>query len=283
MKKIITTLLVSFFFTVTFSQELAVQGIARDTNGTARVNEGITLVFELYYLNTITNNPISIYTDSKSLVTDSFGVFSTTIDLSIDIESLISNKETYLKITEGTVIISNEKLKSVPYATSALNGVPTGSIMPYLGVTAPQGWLLCDGMPISVNNSTEALRELLGGANTPNLQGMFLRGTGMNPVNNQSGPALKANQGEAFKSHNHNDTFSIANGGNHNHSYNDRDINDAGSGGDYANGDGTPGRDVSRNTGLNGIHNHTINGSISVNGGNETRPVNYGVNYIIKL
>ena len=30
-------------------------------------------------------------------------------------------------------------------------------------------------------------------------------------------------------------------------------------------------------------HSHAINGSVSANGGTESRPVNYGVNYIIKL
>ena len=59
--------------------------------------------------------------------------------------------------------------------------------MPYVGTSAPAGWLLCDGSSIPVEDSTLALRTVLGSTNTPNLQGMFLRGTGMSPVNGRSG------------------------------------------------------------------------------------------------
>ncbi|NCG04156.1 MAG: hypothetical protein GWO82_02350, partial [Bacteroidetes bacterium] len=135
MNKIILTLCATFLSLFIYSQELAIQGIARNNNG-AKINQNITLTFELYYLD-VANNPNATFQAAKTLTTDGFGVFSTTIDLNRATESVISNNEMYLKISEGNTIISNEKLKTVPYATSALNGVPTGSIMPYMGNSAP--------------------------------------------------------------------------------------------------------------------------------------------------
>jgi hypothetical protein len=51
--------------------------------------------------------------------------------------------------------------------------VPVGSIVAYWGLSAPPGWLLCDGSDIP-QRLTE-LRQLVG-PKTPNLQGNFLHG-----------------------------------------------------------------------------------------------------------
>ena len=40
---------------------------------------------------------------------------------------------------------------------------------------------------------------------------------------------------------------------------------------------------TSRTTASAGNHTHTVKGNSNTTGGAETRPVNYGVNYIIKL
>lgn len=283
MNKIILTLCATFLSLFIYSQELAIQGIARNNNG-AKINQNITLTFELYYLD-VANNPNATFQAAKTLTTDGFGVFSTTIDLNRATESVISNNEMYLKISEGNTIISNEKLKTVPYATSALNGVPTGSIMPYMGNSAPAGWLLCDGSAIPVTDNTLALRTILGSSNTPNLKGMFLRGTGQSPVNNQLGPDLGGTQGDDIKSHSHNQgSLSTSTDGNHNHRLQHPRSDDEDSSG-YVSilGDDENFGSWDIGTTNSGDHSHSISGNTGSTGDSETRPVSYGVNYIIKL
>jgi hypothetical protein len=280
-KLLILSFLMSLTFATNYAQisatqaGIAIQGIARDANNTAIASENISFTFKLYYKD---NSSIeqTIFEESKSIMTDAFGVFSYIIDPTATNSSKFANNIAYLRITKGAVIISDEKLNHVPYAIAANNGVPTGSIMPYIGTTAPEGWLLCDGLTNVPQPS--ALYDLIG-STTPNLKGMFLRGTGISPENGQAGPALKTRQGDEFKSHNH----GVADNG-HNHSYNDiyysengGSVEVGGTGSGNSDGD-NKGFQISR------ISDKSTTG-ISVNhfGGTETRPVNYGVNYIIKL
>ena len=64
-------------------------------------------------------------------------------------------------------------------SSSSSSSSPTGSITAYIGLTAPAGWLLCDG---SEFNSAEfvALYNLLQSSYTPDLRGTFLRASGTN-------------------------------------------------------------------------------------------------------
>lgn len=293
MKKFILTLSVLFFTLLSFSQGIAIQGIARDDNNTARTNVNVALTFEVYYLNASNTNEV-VYTETPTLLTDSFGVFSHVLAVPNETESQFSNQELYLKISEGTTTISDELFKRVPLAYSASNGVPTGSIMPFVGSTAPTGWLLCDGGAIPVNSNTAALRTLLGSASTPNLQGMFLRGTGVNPVNSEPGPALNETQGDTFKSHSHEEgTLDLVNDGAHIHKITFKVDTIAGQGSDVDvyNRNSTTSNVMEsdeyteQNDGYDGRHDHGgIKGSTGNTGSEaETRPVNYGVNYIIKL
>ncbi|MDG2431508.1 tail fiber protein [Flavobacterium sp.] len=279
------TVAINYSQTTASAAGIAVQGIARDNNNTARVSATLSLTFRIYY-----GSNVQIYEDTKTVTTDAFGVFSIVLEPGDNNNIVIANTQAFLKISEGSTIISDEKLKQVPYAISAANGVPTGSIMPFIGTTAPAGWLLCNGsaLPSDVNGGA-ALRALIGN-NAPDLQGMFLRGTGTSPVNSQNGPALKGTQGDDLKSHLH-ASGSLVNStnGQHNHnSNNNRDLllvkKDTGN---------TPGTLDASNDEINvvatqnipndGNHTHTITGSTATTGGSETRPVNYGVNYIIKL
>lgn len=263
---------------------IAVQGIARDVNNTALTNQTINLTFTLYYLDASSIEQ-PIYKITKNLATDAFGVFSDVIDPTAINNSLFANNIAYLRIEKGSDVISDEKLRHVPYAVSANNGVPTGSIMPFIGTVAPEGWVLCNGAALPV--TAKALIAMVGN-NAPNLQGMFLRGTGTSPVNNQAGPALKATQNEDFKSHSHgNGTLTTDIAGNHNHTDGvfDRILRQNGGGTTDGLDNSATEPDVSTSVKMKdaGDHKHTISGVIASSGGSETRPINYGVNYIIKL
>jgi len=274
-----------------YAQGIAVQGIARDANNTAKISAPINFKFTIYY-----NKAGTVYTPvaiTQNLTTDAFGVFSYVIPATaLDNTTLLEN-ELYLKIEQLTApaaVISDEKLNHVPYAMSASNGVPTGSIMPYLGTTAPAGWVLCDGNVLPA--TAKALIDMVGN-NAPNLRGMFLRGAGENAnagMSANDGPALKAMQGDEFKSHQHS-SGSLVNSTNGAHNHRGTDpllnklvkytgVNTA------VNVDNNTGQFDLINAGEipdDGNHTHTISGSTAPIGGNETRPVNYGVNYIIKL
>lgn len=262
---------------------IAVQGIARDNNNTARISTPINLTFRVYY-----GANVLIYEIAKTVTTDAFGVFSVVLEPGATNNILMTNNQAFLRISEGGTIISDEILKQVPYAIAAANGVPTGSIMPYIGTTVPDGWVLCDGRSLSTISGSAALIALVG-TTAPNLQGMFLRGTGTSPMNNQPGPALKAMQGEELKSHQHSSgTLVNSTNGQHNHgstTNTNRLVSNEGNSTTEST-DYSPG-EINLHTSISipqdGNHTHTISGSTAPIGGNETRPVSYGVNYIIKL
>lgn len=266
---------------------IAVQGIARDANNTAMINQTINFTFTLYYLDASSAEK-PIYKITKNLTTDAFGVFSDVIDPTSVNNNLFANNIAYLRIEKGTDIISDEKLRHVPYAISANNGVPTGSIMPFMGTVAPEGWALCNGTALPL--TATALKAMIG-ANAPDLQGMFLRGAGANSnptYKDQPGPALNTFQDDTFQAHNH--PASVNDPG-HTHGYGDIFYSEGGKGGtvDVTSGIGINGNTDNDNKGLEirrttdgsgtGITVSTGNSGV----GNETRPINYGVNYIIKL
>jgi microcystin-dependent protein len=270
------------------SSGMSIQGIARDENNAAIANiDQLALVFTVYYLGA-GGSEQPILTKSASVKTDNFGVFSYVLDIDQSQYGLISSQSAYLKVVQGSVVFSNEKLQAVPYAIFAQNGVPTGSIMPFIGTVAPNGWLLCDGTAIPINAVTANLRTLLGTTTTPDLRAMFLRGAGTTTDNLHTGPTIKTVQQEDFKSHLHGVNINTSSAGAHNHTT--TFLND-----DYNNGGGNTGSGLTKDannvstsqhtlaTSTEGAHAHTINGFSFETGGAETRPINYGVNYIIKI
>ena len=266
------------------SSGMSIQGIARDENNAAIANvDQLGLVFTIYYLGT-GNSEQPILTRTANVKTDNFGVFSYVLDIDQTIYNQIGTHSAYLKVTQGSVVFSNEKLQAVPYSIFAQNGVPTGAIMPFVGTTAPQGWLLCDGSNIPVNDYTANLRTLLGTSTTPDLRAMFLRGAGSG--NSHTGPDLKTVQQDDLKSHLHGISLTTSSAGAHSHTtgFSNDDYN--GSGGTNKNGledDTNIGNNRTLPTSTDGNHTHTVSGNTSATGGTETRPINYGVNYIIKL
>ncbi|MGB0403742.1 MAG: tail fiber protein [Salibacteraceae bacterium] len=155
--------------------------------------------------------------------------------------------------------------------------VPAGSIIPFGGDTAniPAGFMLCDGSALAQVSYSElyaAIGKAWGGDatnfNLPDLRGRFLRGTDLNAGNDpdaavrnaintggNTGDEIGSVQGDEFGSHNHSGTYNVF----------------------YPSGIGGSSHRLHAMTG--GVA--TSGGSVLANGGNETRPVNANVNYII--
>ena len=162
---------------------------------------------------------------------------------------------------------------------------PPGTVVAYMGTTAPAGWLLCNGA--SVSRSTYAsLYAVIGNAsgsvdtnnfNVPDLRGRFLRGwnsdagttgvardpdatntnvltggRGVSSAGGNTGNSIGSLQYDGFKSHTHTE-HRTENGG----TFVDK--------GGY------------------GWPNWTYPTESGATGGNETRPANVYVNYIIKF
>ncbi|MDO6437139.1 tail fiber protein [Cyclobacterium sp. 1_MG-2023] len=271
--------------------DIAIQGIARDDNNTAKANAQISLTFEFFYFDSNNGNAkVEVGApQTVSLNTDAFGVFSHVISPAATNNSIFANQQIYLKITEGNVLVSEEKLKHVPYAIAANNGVPTGAIMPFVGATAPIGWVLCDGQSLTNINGAENLIALLGSTNAPDLRAMFLRGVGVNAdaqfADNRRDGGVNSTQQDSNMAHNHSVDLTTSNNGEHSHPLklmNRKFVNDGNSGSTAFNIQAQDGGVSTVKTDLSGIHTHAVSGNTSSEG-TESRPINYGVNYIIKL
>ncbi|MDA8640674.1 phage tail protein [Flavobacteriaceae bacterium] len=277
------------------STGISVQGIARDENNSALANEDqLGLNFKLYYLDS-SNSQQTILNKTGNVRTDAFGVFAFVIEISESAYIKIANTEAYLTVSQGDVVFSNEKLQAVPYAIFAQNGAPTGSITSFVGTTIPEGWLLCDGSAIPNNAYHQRLRDLVG-ANTPDLQGVFLRGTGTYDENH-SGPSLGQFQSDEFQEHQHDvGTLTVSSAGRHIHPFRADGVSPNGDNTvlDGQSAVGTLYDDEGmyeftdeswRPIDYAGTHTHPITGNTGIRGGDEyeTRPVNYGINWIIKI
>lgn len=196
-----------------------------------------------------------------------------------------------------------------------------GIIQPYGGSSAPSGWLICDGSS-ELRADYPELFAVVGTAfgtadgthfNVPDMRGRFLRGmddsvgrdpdragrTAMNAGGN-TGDNVGTLQAEDHLSHNHTGTSGSSLGVT-GHSVNESNVNLAhthntnqlsatpGATCAAAGGYSYP---ATASTSALGSHNHSVSvdshnlahtHTITANGGNETRPLNAYVNYIIKF
>lgn len=143
--------------------------------------------------------------------------------------------------------------------------VPAGTVLPFAGDTAPTGWAICNGDPVSRTDYAElftAIGELWGVGdgsttfNLPDMRGQFLRGLdtteGVDP--DFATRIVGSSQVDEFKNHQHNTFYGGIGGGNQ-----------------YP-------EDPYISNQLAGTAH-----AVSSSGGAETRPKNVAVNYIIKL
>jgi microcystin-dependent protein len=203
-------------------------------------------------------------------------------------------------IANPSEILPRQQLLSVPFAVSAQQAgqtqlaqtlaqssanilSPPGSVIAYMGTTAPPGWLLCDGSLVSRTNYA-ALFSVIGTSsgsgdgsttfNLPDMRGIFLRGVNgsrsdglADPDDNTTfrtnifsggnmGNSVGSYQADQFASHTHTTPYPYPALNNNGYTAHD------GSG-------GFPGA-------------MSFFQTVNATGGNETRPKNVYVNYIIK-
>lgn len=321
-KKLLLSLTIIFAFSATINAQtsdmgFSFQGYAIDPNGKAMASTAITVRFSITP-GTFTEEH-SLTTDAFGVfnaVVGNSSVAKKAEFKKIDFtkKSTIYSLKVEVKKTSGGVytIISNEPMKAVPYARYAFNGVPVGTIIAYGGDknNIPEGWLLCDGASL-LQTDYPQLYTIIGNSwgtsgssfNLPDLRGRFLRGVDRNMAGSPSGNDPDVNgrtasnaggntgnsvgsvQGDLFRSHVHYINLTTSSGGNHRHSLigkNASNIGGGNTGGDAAikNPDGSG--SYTTFTEYAGAHTHTVSGNSYNTGGNETRPVNAAVYYIIK-
>ncbi|MEN9381566.1 MAG: hypothetical protein RI940_447, partial [Bacteroidota bacterium] len=278
------------------STGISIQGIARDNTNNALANQTNFPVVVSIFTGAGTNEK-TLITQNANVNTDDWGVFSYTLPVTSADFFTISNNECWVRITNNNNVFVQEQLRAVPYAIQAQNGVPTGAIMAYLGSTAPSGWMLADGSAIPQTDSVYSKLKAIYGTNVPNLKGLFLRGTGTNgTTSTYVGPSLKATQADSYKAHTHPLTISGTTSNNGAHSHDARWFRDGSGIGALPNPidalDGNNPDGAARTmTRASGSHAHSLTVNVNTSStiqstiatSTETRPANYGVNYIIKI
>jgi microcystin-dependent protein len=309
--------LVFFLFFISlnfFAQGIAVQGIARDNASSAITGTLLPFTFSI----TQDDNTV-LYAEKQSITTDNYGVFSHIVKngnplgaamfSAIDFSIQNLKMKVMVKYNNIDIEVYNQPFQYTPYAhfaanaanaVNAANGVPTGSIIAFIGGnvnSAPPGWVKCEGQDLSPTSENAALIALVG-IKAPDLRGLFLRGTGTNlEIGNTlyAGPPLKEYQDMATEVHRHSilkANVKTEKAGSHRHNIerlpqdNRGNVNSSimsltdTSGSDEAwatvNGGGLAISSA-------GDHEHAVSGETEYTGGIETRPANFGVVYIIKL
>ena len=176
-----------------------------------------------------------------------------------------------------------------------------GTVMAWPTSTVPAGWLECNGAAVSRTTYAELYTKIgtTYGAgdgsttfNLPDYRGQFLRGqdggAGADPDaasrtdrgDGTTGDAVGTKQAAATASHTHSaGTLATASDGAHTHTVAYTTSN-RGTAGTLSVVESL-GSGSTATTSLNGAHTHAMSGSTASSGGNETRPKNVGVKFII--
>ena len=182
--------------------------------------------------------------------------------------------------------------RSTQIATTAFVGAesliaaPTGSVYTFAGATVPTGWLKCNGALLS-RTTYAALFAVIGttygagdGSTTfalPDLRGEFVRGFD-DARGVDTGRALGSAQAGQNASHTH--TASTSPAGGHNHVFENlarqSDLDRGAGNASLWSIDSS----VTQTTSAVGDHTHAI--TVDASGGNESRPRNVAMHYIIK-
>ncbi|MBR2771256.1 MAG: tail fiber protein [Bacteroidales bacterium] len=283
------------------------QAVVRNVNGVLLADSDVNLRVSLYPGQQAST---PTWVEIHAVHTDFSGCFGITIGKGErDNSSIVQNYSDVnfsaiyywlkIEILEGDTYreVSYSQLPSSPYADVAYNAlIPAGVIVPFGGEVEniPSGWLLCDGSEVS-RSEYPSLYDAVGvcwgigdGATTfnlPDMRGMFLRG-----VSGDSGNDEDANERFVLNDNG-------GNTGNNVGSYQGdairNIIGEIDGGGDDgplpAGGEGTGAFEVGpwRGNGASGsnaagAHSFNFDASRIVPVGNDNRPKNVYVNYIIK-
>jgi microcystin-dependent protein len=185
---------------------------------------------------------------------------------------------------------------------------PVGCVIAYTGVTDPSNWLICDGRAvnrISYKNLFSTIDTKFGSGdnsttfNIPNYKGAFLRGTGTDPTSTYTGPSINTSQHMGIMQHNHdiNDPEHTHTDSGHTHrldvhyNYDDCDSNQHVIGNTWEDHWGVDHPQMytdsgkanisSNSTGIT-IKSNSVTSTTTSYGTTETRPYNYGINWIIR-
>ncbi len=254
-----------------------------------------------------TANSVSDNAISNLKILDGAVDSSKILDRSILSVDLATNAVSSLSVVDGSLAnvdiqddtITPEKLNAAAFNASSLF-FPKGVIIAFGGLTPPAGWLMCDGRAVSRTEYADlfsAIDITFGNGdgvttfNLPDLRGRFLRGAdngaGRDPdvslrsamnTGGLSGDNVGSIQGDQYRSHNHGVTDL-----GHTHSLDVPGSSgvvavQAGGSSEGISGGGPPGGSFRVHNTLSRTSGIDINNS----GGNETRPLNAYVNYIIK-
>ncbi len=196
-------------------------------------------------------------------------------------------------------------------AGAASDILPTGTVLPFAGSSAPAGWLLCAGGEYLKTGTYAPLFAVIGvtygetngsgGAGTthfrvPDCQGIFISGAGSQTVGGKTyTKALGTKQSETTAKNGLSTAASSVTGsvggtdGGHGHTMRFRTPSGLGIGGDDGRymlvGTDTPAGYAQPNM-SNGGHGHGFSlsaGAQTISGDAETRPANIAMNYIIKV
>lgn len=229
----------------------------------------------------VTHNLWAVCTSPISRTNTSSGQVLTSTKYNLDLNTVYSKindlpGDCITDATVSTAKIADGAVTSAKLAAGVLSQfIPAGTILPFGGTVAPSGFLLCNGQTVSRTDYSDlyaAIGDNFGNGNgsttfhVPDLRGRFLRGvdsgvgndpdratrTAMNSGGN-IGDNVGSVQDDAFESHSHR-------------------VKNADS---VAGGPGTSGY-VAGST-FNSWQSNAEN-----TGGNETRPKNANVNFIIK-
>lgn len=199
--------------------------------------------------------------------------------------------------TSGQVLTSNGPAPATWQSNTS--SVPPGTIVAYVGATAPAGWLMCEGAQVSRStyaNLFAVISSQFGSGNNsttfhlPDCRGRFVRGwdhgAGRDPQatlrtpsasGGNAGDAIGSIQGGSFQSHTH----PLSDPG---HTHNILGSGNAGVGGvgHIAMGSAIGSYMYGMFGWLPYVQGSTTGVTMQASGGSETRPLNINVNYIIK-